>query len=299
MLSRLVPNFGNRIPRGAVIYGGIALAGSTLAFGLTKIGAHTDEERKFVQQFGLPNETERLAAYREILKSGRSRLKDMGDFESNSWVDKHRRRLLAAAKGRVLDVGVGAGLSLDELLKNKRVTEIVGVDIVEEALELAKTQLPPESKIPVSLVMHDFHTLPFKDDSFDTVVGCFTLCSAEDPVRLLKEMHRVSKEKILLLDHGVSRFQPLRWLGYFLQLFPNVQAPWDVGCFEDRDIHVLINQAGLKVVERRTVLLGHVYVLVAKKVKGAGAETGSLPIAPVEPYFKFLPKTTAESTVFL
>ena len=305
MFKRLIPNLPS-VPRSTVLAGGILLAGTTLVFGLAKIGDHTKREKEFVQRFGTPTEDERQAAYREILKSGRSRLKDMGDFESNSWVDKHRRRLLATAKGNVLDVGVGAGRCLDDLLKNKRITEIVAVDQLEESLDLARTRLKSEAEtgaieIPVSLVLSDFHHLPFADNSFDTVVGCFTLCSAEDPIKVLQEMQRVSREKILLIDHGLSRFQPLRWLGHFLDVFPNVQAPWDIGCYEDRDISGLIRQAGLKVVDRKTALLGHVHIYVAKKTisdpSGSNQQCSETRESKAEPFFKHIPRNRADEGV--
>lgn len=53
----------------------------------------------------------------------------------------------------------------------------------------------------------DSQHLDFKDNTFDTVVDTFGLCSFDDPVAVLKEMDRVCKPdgKILLLEHGRSK----------------------------------------------------------------------------------------------
>jgi SAM-dependent methyltransferase len=263
MFNNFIPNL---VPKAGVVLGGVALAGVTLAKRYSSMSEKTAEEREFVRKFGRPTEQQRLDAYQNILKSDNCLSDDMGDFESNSWVKKHRKRMYSMAKGSVVDVGIGPGArSLPLLDANKRVTSVTALDILPEALEKSKEHVT-EMKMtkPVKLVQGDMHKLPFRTGQFDTAVSCFALCSAEDPVAYLKELGRVSNDKVLLLEHGLSSYAPVRWLGQWLGVFPNVQAPWDLGCYQDRSPSDLCEKAGLIIISRERSLVGHVYLIVAK-----------------------------------
>jgi SAM-dependent methyltransferase len=224
-----------------------------------------DEEKKFLAEHGLATESDRLKAYKLVIQSPKALNSNMGDFESNSWIEKSKQKFLLQAKGRVLDVGTGVGRSLSDLLKNKRIMEIASIDILPEAIEKGK-ESAKNSEIPVKFIQGDFHDMRemFKDKCFDTVVSCFSLCSSERPVELLKEMDRLAIEKILLVEHGLSKFKFLRWIGQKMEIFPNYQSPWEVGCHQDKDIEDILEQAGLKIISKQAKLLGHVYFITIR-----------------------------------
>ena len=116
---------------------------------------------------------------------------------------------------------------------------------------------------------------PFRDESFDTVVDTFGLCSFEDPVAALREMGRVCRRRsrsrrsvggegdggrIFLLEHG--RSQTHGWLSNILDHFATPHAErW--GCYWNRDIVGAVREAGLEIQECRTFHLGTTYYIVA------------------------------------
>ncbi|CAO3566433.1 unnamed protein product [Mortierella alpina] len=104
--------------------------------------------------------------------------------------------------------------------------------------------------------------IPYPDQSFDTVVDTFGLCSFEDPVQVLKEMKRVLRVggKLLLLEHGNSHWGFMKDM-QAKQLDRHVHK---YGCYWNREIEELVAEAGLKVVEKERSQLGTVYYIVAE-----------------------------------
>jgi ubiquinone/menaquinone biosynthesis C-methylase UbiE len=123
------------------------------------------------------------------------------DPMSARWERQHgaafRDKLLAPARGRVLEIGVGTGLSLPHY---PAVEEIVGVDPSEPMLRRARSRTAGRN---VSLVKAPAEQLPFDDDSFDTVVSMAVLCTVDDPPRVLREIGRVLRHdgQFLFLEH--------------------------------------------------------------------------------------------------
>lgn len=118
-----------------------------------------------------------------------------------------RRAAAQAARiagGRILEIGVGTGLSFDDY---DPTTEITGIDISEpmiaRARERAATGRYPHVK---GLAVMDAHALRFEDASFDSVVGQFVITLVENPERVLSECARVVKPggQIILVSHLYS-----------------------------------------------------------------------------------------------
>ncbi|KAG0085625.1 hypothetical protein BGZ92_008853 [Podila epicladia] len=104
--------------------------------------------------------------------------------------------------------------------------------------------------------------IPYPDQSFDTVVDTFGLCSFEEPVLVLKEMKRVLKPggRLLLLEHGNSHWG-------FMQDMQAKQLDKHVhkyGCYWNREIEELVKEAGLVVREKERSQLGTVYYIIAE-----------------------------------
>ncbi|KAH9581966.1 hypothetical protein LSM04_001798 [Trypanosoma melophagium] len=107
--------------------------------------------------------------------------------------------------------------------------------------------------------------LPFADNSFDTVIDMFGLCSFDDPVRALREMSRVCKPSgnLLLLEHGKGRWS--RMNDYLDKWAPNHARKW--GCWWNRDIRRYLRLAGLRVVKTEEKHFGTSQYIVAKPFK--------------------------------
>src|SRR4030042_4691196 len=110
-----------------------------------------------------------------------------------------RRTLLARAKGKILEIGVGTGKNFPHYPSGASVT---GIDIADRMVVIARNKA---SKLGLSFDLGegDVQNLSFPDNSFDTVVATFVFCSVPDPVQGLKELRRVVKPagRILLLEH--------------------------------------------------------------------------------------------------
>ena len=103
--------------------------------------------------------------------------------------------------GRVLEVGVGTGLSLpayDEQL------EIVGIDLSPEMLDKARERVASEGLDNVTgLHEMDAGDLTFPDASFDTVVAMYVMTVVPDPEKVMRELSRVTKPggEVILVNH--------------------------------------------------------------------------------------------------
>jgi ubiquinone/menaquinone biosynthesis C-methylase UbiE len=116
---------------------------------------------------------------------------------------KYRRAVVAAAHGRVLEIGVGSGLNLP--LYGKQVELVYGIDPSPRLLAIARRRAAA-SGVPVELLQGSATAIPLANSSVDTVVMTWTLCSIPDPLAALREMRRVLKPngKLCFVEHGLS-----------------------------------------------------------------------------------------------
>lgn len=120
---------------------------------------------------------------------------------------KGRRAAAQAARavgGRILEVGVGTGLSFDDY---DATTEITGVDICSPMLEKARAKMA-SGRYPWVKAVHcmDAHRMDFPDASFDCVVAQFVITLVQNPEQVLSECHRVVRPggRIILVNHLYS-----------------------------------------------------------------------------------------------
>lgn len=112
---------------------------------------------------------------------------------------KRRHRLLARARGRVMEAGIGTGKNLAAYPPG---VEVVGIDVSEAMLDKARSKTETLAT-SVTLKRADVTKLPLPDDHFDTAVATCVFCSVADPVAGLRELGRVTKPdgQVLLLEH--------------------------------------------------------------------------------------------------
>ena len=103
--------------------------------------------------------------------------------------------------GRVLDVGVGTGLSLPQYKSTLKVT---GVDLSPDMLERARERVAKERLRNVTaLIEMDAAHLNFPDHSFDLCVASYVLSVVPDPQRVMHQLARVTKPggKVIVVNH--------------------------------------------------------------------------------------------------
>ena len=116
------------------------------------------------------------------------------------------RRAVVEALGcrpgeRVLEVGVGTGLSLPMYPPFVKVT---GIDVSSEMLEKARMRVARrELRNVEGLLEMDAEAMDFPDASFHKVVAMYVVSVVRDPARLLQELHRVCRHdgEIFIVNH--------------------------------------------------------------------------------------------------
>ncbi|HEX9843505.1 MAG TPA: class I SAM-dependent methyltransferase [bacterium] len=154
----------------------------------------------------------------------------------------YRERVAGAARGRVLELGVGSGHNLRHY--GPQVESVLGVDPSERLLALA-TRAPRRAGLPVELHAGTAQQLPFPAASFDTVVMTWTLCSLPDAPAALAELRRVLRPqgRLLFVEHGLAPEPGVRaWQRRLTPLW----RPLAGGCHLDRPIDALVRQAGFR-----------------------------------------------------
>jgi ubiquinone/menaquinone biosynthesis C-methylase UbiE len=160
----------------------------------------------------------------------------------------YRQRIVPAARGRVLEIGIGSGLNLP--FYGSDVTVVIGVDPSLELLRMAETK-GRSTAFAVDLVSRSAEELPFEDASVDTVVMTWTLCSIPNPQAALREMRRVLKPggDLLFVEHGLSPDPGVAaWQHRLTPIWKRIGG----GCHLDRDVSGLLQSAGWELPDLKT-----------------------------------------------
>ncbi|KWV60938.1 SAM-dependent methyltransferase [Bradyrhizobium macuxiense] len=212
---------------------------------------------------------------RETVEQAYDRWAPVYDLVFGGVFSKGRQAAIQATNkigGRVLEVGVGTGISLPLYSQNVR---IFGTDISEAMLEKAKKRVTEKGlKNVEGLAVMDAEKLEFPDNSFDVVMAQYVLSAVPNPEAALDEFVRVVRpggELIILTrvsaDAGVRRFieqtlQPVvRPLG-----FRTAEFAWS------RYTKWLSGARGIELAERRLIPpLGHFSLVRFRKTDVAKA----------------------------
>ncbi len=148
-----------------------------------------------------------------------------------------RRKLLAGAAGRTLEVGCGTGRNLPHYPSAARV--------VASEPDL-RVLLTARRRASGPLVVASVETLPFRAGAFDTVVSSLVFCSVAEPRRGLREVGRVlaSGGRLRMMEH-------VRHLSRALARIQDaVQPAWTWvtgGCHPNRDTEAAVEAAGFTI----------------------------------------------------
>jgi len=155
-----------------------------------------------------------------------------------------RRRLVThinTRSGRLLEVGVGTGLSLAEYHDG---LEVTGIDVSREMLDKARAKVAQNKLSHVKKLQEmDARELDFPDAHFETVVGMYLVSVVPEPERVIAEMARVCKPggEVLILNHFAREKGALALLERAFAPFANA-----LGWHSDFQMARIMGAAGLK-----------------------------------------------------
>jgi ubiquinone/menaquinone biosynthesis C-methylase UbiE len=159
----------------------------------------------------------------------------------NRHLAAYRDRIVPAATGRVLEIGIGSGLNLPRYSPN--VQQLIGLEPSPKLLGMARNV--GRLVIPVDLIEGSAEEIPLEKASVDTVVTTWTLCTIPDASRALYEMRRVLKPggRLLFVEHGrASDPNVVRWQDHLTPIWKRIGG----GCHLNRAIGSLIEAAGFR-----------------------------------------------------
>lgn len=170
----------------------------------------------------------------------------------------YRQELLAGVKGEILEIGFGTGLNLPYYPEH--VHKIVAIDANSGTRKLAQKRIQ-ESSIVVDYQVLNGENLPMADNTFDSVVSTWTLCSIANVEQALKEIYRVLKPggRFFFVEHGLS-YEPK------VQVWQNRLTPLQKviadGCHLNRNIRQIVEN------QFNTVSLEEFYAVKSPKIIG-------------------------------
>lgn len=158
-------------------------------------------------------------------------------------IGKARSRVAIGLRGRLLIVGLGPAEDLHHLPDT--VTEVVGIE-PSESMRKAAREAVQRSSIPVRIIDAVGEDLPLADDSIDSVLFAYVLCTVDDPHRVVSEALRVLKPggSIAVLEHVVAADG---WMRRAQRLASPLWPTLAGGCRCDRDTRSVFEDAGLDV----------------------------------------------------
>ncbi len=157
---------------------------------------------------------------------------------SGSTLQSYRQNLLADVSGEILEIGFGTGLNLSYYPDN--VNKITTIDPNPGMQRLARSRIA-KSQITVNYKVLNGESLPMPNDSFDSVVCTWTLCSISLVDQAIAEIHRLLKPggKFFFIEHGLSQDAQIQ---VWQNLLTPVQKILADGCHLNRKISDLVRQ---------------------------------------------------------
>lgn len=160
-----------------------------------------------------------------------------------------RQRVIGAAEGRVLEIGIGSGLNFP--LYRGTVKSVIGLEPSPELLSMAGPRAAAAG-IPITLLDASAEAIPLDSASIDTVVTTWTLCTIPNAPLALGEMRRVLKPggALLFVEHGRAPEPGVaRWQDRLDPLWSRLAG----GCHLNRKMDALITDNGFRMAALTTV----------------------------------------------
>lgn len=165
---------------------------------------------------------------------------------------RQRQKVVPRARGKILEVGLGAGHNIPHY-DHERVDRVIGIDPCETSWQLAQERV---NAVPfdVEFLAGSAEDIPLDDDSVDSVLLTFALCTIPDPLAALSEAKRVMRPggELVFCEHAQAPDESVqRWQTRINPLWKRLAG----GCNLNRDIVGLIRTAGFDINELEQMYL--------------------------------------------
>lgn len=153
-----------------------------------------------------------------------------------------RERVIGAAEGRVLEIGVGSGRNLP--FYRSPTNEILALEPSPRLVAMARGAAA--SAVPVRFLEASAEIIPLDDGTIDSVVTTWTLCSIPQAAVALSEMRRVLRPggKLLFAEHGQAPDASVRrWQDRLTPAWRYIGG----GCHLNRPIRAMIEAASFRI----------------------------------------------------
>ena len=184
-------------------------------------------------------------------------------------INYQREKIVPLAKGIVLDIGIGSGLNIPFYNKSN-IDHLYGLDPSVELLKIAKP-LAKKNELEIEFLQCGAEAIPLPDQSIDTVLITYTMCTIPDIKLSNSEIMRVLKSEgqLLFCEHGLAPDKNIaKWQRRINPIWSKIAG----GCNLNRDIPKLITSSGFKISNMEEMYLpstpkfaGYNYWGVAKK----------------------------------
>jgi ubiquinone/menaquinone biosynthesis C-methylase UbiE len=160
-------------------------------------------------------------------------------------VEPQRQRVCEGLEGEVVEIGFGSGLNVP--FYPKAVKRVAAVEPADVGWKLAADRVRASS-VPVDRSGLDGESLPFPDDSFESALSTWTMCTIPNLPTALAELRRVLKPggTLHFIEHGLAPDEPVRRWQHRLE---PVQKRVFGGCHLTRPIVEIVKSAGFDVKE--------------------------------------------------
>lgn len=159
-------------------------------------------------------------------------------------INYQRNKVVPLAQGVVLEIGIGSGLNIPFYNKNN-IEKIIGLDPSEE-LNFLANKVAKKNNIEIDFIISGAEDIALPDNSIDTILITYTLCTIPDLDNSMAEMKRVLKSdgKFIFCEHGIAPDQNIiKWQRRINPIWKAIMG----GCNINRNIPKIISDSGFDI----------------------------------------------------